>query len=117
MSQGSRYSDRNVLDEYKDMSITYTFGEVTEVIDHAKIMSWLKVNGSKVTVDKKQVREYVAGLASKYNTIYKKRKFKTHSGKTIEVEQKEYGYQIDQKKEVKQIVEDIKGKEAIYAKQ
>ena len=54
------------------MSITYTFGETTEVIDHAKIMSWLKVNGSKVTVDKKQVREYVAGLASKYNTIYKR---------------------------------------------
>lgn len=111
--QSSRYSDRDVLDDYKDMAITYTFGETMETVDHAKIMSWLKVNGSKVTVDKKQVQEYVAGLAAKYNTIYKKREFQTHDGKTIEVDQNEYGYQIDQEKEVEQIVADINGKEAV----
>ena len=113
LSQGGRQSKKDLLEDYKDMSITYTFGDKTEVVDHAKMMSWLNVNGSKVTVDKKQVQEHVAELALKYNTIYKKRTFQTHDGKTIEVDRNEYGYQIDQEKEVKQIVADIKGKEAV----
>lgn len=98
------------LDAYQDMAITYTFGDTTETADNAKIMSWLKVKGSKVTVDQQKVEEYVAELASKYNTKNKNREFQTHDGETIEIDRSEYGYQIDQEKEVQQIVSDIKGK-------
>lgn len=113
LSQGSRKSNTDVPEDYKDMSITYMFGDTTETVDHAEMMSWLNVNGSKVMVDKEKVAEYVKELASKYDTIYKKRSFQAHDGKTIEVDRNEYGYQIDQEKEAEQIVADITGKEAV----
>lgn len=111
--QTNEQSDSDVLNDYKAMSITYTFGDTTEVADNAKIMSWLKVSGSKVAVDEDKVQEYVTELASKYNTINKKREFQTHDGKMIKINTNEYGYKIDQEKEKMQIVADIEGKEAV----
>lgn len=113
LSQSKEQSDEDVLDDYKNMSITYTFGDTTETLENARILSWLKINGSEVTVDEKMVKEYVSELATKYNTGNKKRKFQTHDGETIEIERNEYGYQIDQEKEARQIIQDIKGKTAV----
>lgn len=110
LSQGSSVSNRDVLNDYKNVTITYTFGNTTEVIDNSEIMSWLKVSGSKVTVDEEKVQEYVTELASKYNTINRKRNFQTHDGKSIEIDTNEYGYQVDNDKEVQQIEADIEGK-------
>lgn len=110
LDQSNEQSDTNVLNDYKDTSITYTFGDTTEVVDNSMIMSWLKVSGSKVIINKEKVNEYVTELASKYNTINKKREFQRHDGKIIQIDTNEYGYQIDQEKEAQQIVADIKGK-------
>lgn len=103
----------DALNEYKDVSITYAFGDMTEVIDNAKIMSWLEVSSSKVIVDEGKVQEYVAELASKYDTVNKKREFQTHDRETIQLDTNEYGYQIDKEKEVQQILADIQGKAAV----
>lgn len=105
----------NPLDDYKNMSITYTFGDTTEVVDNSKIMSWLKVSGSKVTVDEKMVEEYVAELALKYDTVNKERTFQTSDGNNVAIssDRNEYGYQINQEEEKKQILTDIENNVAV----
>lgn len=102
-----------VLDDYKNMSITYLFGNKTEVLDSATIQSWLKVNGSEVNVDEEKVQEYVSELAAKYDTANKKRIFQTTGRETVTFNRSEYGYQIDQEKEKEQIIADIKSKSAV----
>lgn len=111
----------NPLDDYKNVSVTYTFGDTSEVLDNTTIMSWLKVKKSKVTVDEEKVKEYVAELASKYDTSYKKRTFQTHDGNVVEIDGNEYGYQIDQENEKQQLITDIQSKvpvqrELVYAR-
>lgn len=113
VSKGSKQSAKDEFHAYRNMSITYRFGDTTEVADNAKIMSWLKMNGSKVTFNEKKIKEYVSDLASKYDTINKKRAFRTHDGKMIDVDRNAYGYQIDQEKEVQQIISDLEGKAAV----
>ena len=102
--------EKEILKGYKNVSIIYTFGNKTQTLENKKIMTWLKVRDSKVVVSKKKVSKYVEKLASKYNTRHKRRKFQTMDGKTVTLDQNEYGYQIDQKKEVKKILKDIKKK-------
>lgn len=102
--------ESKILKNYKNVSITYTFGNTTQVLDNKEIMTWLKVRDSKVIVHKKKVQKYVEKLVAKYNTRHKRRKFKTTNGKTVILDQNEYGYQIDQEKEVKKIMKDIKKK-------
>ena len=72
------------------MSVTYTFGDTMEVVDNTKIISWLKVKKSQVTVNEEKVKEYVSELASKYDTNYIKRTFQTHDGNTVEIDGNEY---------------------------
>lgn len=108
-------NSKDPRDAYQNMSITYTFGDQTETVDQAKIRSWLKVSGSKVTIDEKKVEEYVAELASKYDTVNKERTFRTIDGNdiTIPASRNEYGYQIDQDGEKKQILTDIENNTAV----
>lgn len=106
-------TNEKLSDYIGKMSITYIFGNQTETVTNSKIASWLEVSGSEIRVNEEKIREYVMELASKYNTLNKKRKFQTYDGKIIEMDRSEYGYQIDQEKEVQQIIEDIKSKETI----
>ena len=52
----------------------------------------------QVTVDEGKISEYVKSLASKYNTAYTKRTFKTSYGPEVEVSGV-YGWRIDQQAE------------------
>ena len=101
------------LNDYKNVSITYTFGNTTETIDNSQIMSWLSIRNAKVVIDEDAIEEYVSELAAKYNTINKKRDFITSDGETVTLNRNEYGYQIDQENETKQILTDIKNKASV----
>jgi len=97
-------------EEFKDMNITYTFGSATEVLSGDTISQWVTVSDDlKVTLDEDKLKEYVANLASKYNTRYLGRSFKTTGGKTIKISaaKNEYGYTINQDSEIKQLKKDI----------
>ena len=95
--------------KYKGVSVTYTFGKETQVLDNATICSWLVISDESVSVDTAQAQEYIKNLATKYNTIYRPRSFTTTGGEAITIEGNEYGYRVDQEGELTQLLADIDG--------
>ena len=89
--------------------ITYTFGEDVIVLDGDKIYEWLifKENG-KIKIDENKVKEFVNSLGSKYDTIFRKRTFKTSYGKEIEIAEGDYGWWMNRGQEVKELIKLIK---------
>ena len=95
------------LSNYRNASVTYTFGETTEVLGSDVISSWIKVEGETISIDQAAAEEYVSNLAATYNTIYVPRTFHTSYGNDVTVSSNEYGFQIDQEAELAQLLKDI----------
>ena len=76
-------------------------------------MDWLTrdEDGNLVRDDSRwndEIRDYVASLADYVDTVNKKHKFKTHSGKVIKLNATGYyGWQIDQNAETAQLAKDL----------
>ncbi len=107
------------LNRYVNMTVTYTMGSKKEVLDGEQIHTWLSYADGQVVIDEGKISEYVKSLASKYNTAYSKRKFKTSYGPEVEVSGV-YGWRIDQQAEaaaLKEALEEGKDvtKEPAYA--
>lgn len=102
-----------VYNKYASMSITLNMGEgINETIDRKTIRSWVTIREDlSVSVDEEAIGSYVKQLAKKYNTAYTKRKFKTTSGKTVEISKGDYGWRINQSAEKKALIEMIKSGE------
>lgn len=97
------------MNSYLGAVITYEFGENREVVDASVISKWVKIKKKKMQVsfDEKAVKEYIKGLASKYDTRYRAKEFTTAKGNTVTVEGGNYGWQIDQEGEYKHLIKDI----------
>lgn len=67
----------------------------------------------KVLVDQEAVRKYVEGLAKEYNTLGKTRKFRSFSGKDIEVTGGDYGFAISIDGETEQLVKDLEANKEV----
>ncbi len=89
--------------------ITYTFGNEQVVLDGDTIYDWLifKKNG-KIKIDETKVKAFVDGIGSKYDTIFRGRRFKTSYGREIEIAQGDYGWWMNRSEEVRQIIDLIK---------
>lgn len=103
------------LNRYRNTTITYLFGDTTEVIDGNMICSWLIVDteNNSVQLSEEAIREYISQLATSYNTIYRDRTFTTTGGASIKLEHNEYGYRIDQDAEYEQLCADLGSGESI----
>lgn len=86
---------RDARNRYVNMTVTYTFGNTSEVLDGDTINQWLSAEGGQITLDREKIAEYVKDLGRRYNTAYKKRSFKTSYGQTVEVSGF-YGWRINQ---------------------
>ena len=116
---------RDAYNHLANASITYTFGDSTEVLDKSVIQNWLKFDekGQLLQDDgtfQQKAREYVASLAEKYDTVGTSRPFDTTSGRTVYVYGSAYGWKIDQEAETEQLVSDIRNgvqttREPIYS--
>lgn len=95
------------LDTYRSTTVTYTLGSSTEVIDGEKLEEWIQVKGDTVSLDQAAVKTYVEDLATKYNSIYTPRTFTTTGGNQVTISDNEYGFQIDQDAEYKQLLTDL----------
>lgn len=105
---------KDILDKYIASTVTYTFGDRTEILDKSIIHNWLKVNENlEVILDEKEVSDYVEKLASTYNTAGKTRDFVTSLGTTTKIGGGYYGWKIDNSKEVKKLIEIIKEGESV----
>ena len=102
------------MNEYLGASVTYTFGENTEVVDASVISQWLTTDENmNVTYNEEGVSQYVAGLAEKYDTYRKQRTFTSGSGNTVNVEGGDYGWKIDQAAEIEALEANISNKEVV----
>lgn len=103
------------------VTVTYQFGDQSEVLDNDRILSWLKEQeDGSVAIDEQQAKAFVKELAEKYDTAYTHRTFHTTAGRDIQITQGDYGWRIDQEAETKHLLELLAAKqsavcEPIYA--
>lgn len=89
-------AEASLEEKIASMQITYRFDDNTETLDGTTIADWLITLGDgSVSVNEAPAKEYVAGLASKYDTFGRNRSFKTHNGEQITVTGGDYGYWMD----------------------
>lgn len=101
------------LQSYADITITYRFGEHTEVLDGATISTWVTVDdGFQVELDQEKVADYVATLRKKYDTIFRPRTFKTSYGPEITIDSGDYGWWMNYTQEAKELAEMIENGES-----
>lgn len=104
----------DTMNEYLGASITYTFGDTTEVVDGAIISQWLTTDENMaVTYNEEGVAQYIADLAAKYDTYKKDRTFTSGNGNTVTVSGGNYGWRMDQATEIKALKASIAAKEVI----
>ena len=106
--QNKLTSLNNQLKKYRSTTVTYTFGDSTEVLDSQTIDSWITIDGENIGINEDSVRAYVENLANTYNTIYVPRTFHTSYGNDVTISDNEYGFRIDQDAETAQLLEDLK---------
>lgn len=92
------------LQNYMNVVITYTFGTEKEVLDKDTILSWITVDGDKVTFDRTLAEEYVASLRKKYDTIFRQRKFLTSYGEELTIDQGDYGWWMNTDQETEELI-------------
>ncbi len=87
-----------VANKYVNTTITYQFGDNTEVLDGSVISQWILVaDDLTVSLDKEQETAYISDLASTYDTKWKSRTLVSHSGETVTVPSGgNYGWRVNQ---------------------
>ena len=91
----------NKISRYCSARVEYQFGNATEVLDGTTIVGWIRYDAvtSTIYLDRDKIREYIAGLAEKYDTYQKPREFQTSSGDWVTVTGGNYGWLLDQEAE------------------
>lgn len=112
---------KDLLDKYTGLTITYSLGNNTEVIDGSKIHNWLRVNDKmEIIFDEEKIKNYIYKISSMFNTFEDTRDFVTTPKTTIKVSGGNYGWIVDNSKEIKDLIQTIKNgqstsKEPIYS--
>ena len=100
------------LQKCTGVTITYTFGNSTEILDGSTIADWLKTDGFEAELDREKVAEYVATLRKKYDTIFRSRTFQTSYGKEITIDSGDYGWWMNYTQEAAELAEMIENGES-----
>lgn len=105
-----------LVEDFKDVTITYTFGSQTEVLEGSEITNWIKVNEDlEIEIDEDKVAEFVNGLADQYDTRLRDRAFVADDGRIVHItpERNLYGYSINVDAEIAALEEDIYNRESV----
>lgn len=99
---------------YSAMTVTYQFGEDSEVINWDKLKKYLEYNPDTavLTLKTKWVLSYVQKLGKKYNTYGKTRKFKSTKDGTVKIQGGIMGWWINEDDTVKQLKKILKNKKS-----
>ena len=102
------------LNAYAKCVITYQIGDDTRTLDASEFGKWFKLDKKRKLVFRQdKVEEYVASLASTYNTCYDNKKLKTSYGPEVTISNSHYGWKVDEEAEKKQIIKEIKAGEPV----
>ncbi len=87
-----------VANQYASTTITYTFGDDTEIIDGSVNADRLLIDQEQsVSLDEAAMEAYISTLADAYDTKWKSRLLTTHAGTTVEVPSGgNYGWRMNQ---------------------
>lgn len=102
---------KNKANQHLDLKLKYDFGDRAELIDRSLLKDWIFVNGREMDVNSEKVKNYVVGLATKYDTFGKSRTFKTSSGNIINTNGGAYGWMTHRGKTTDALIEHIKAGE------
>lgn len=95
------------------VTITYQFGDQSEVLNGDRTHQWIVVNEEGVPdLDVTQIAAYVEELAVTYNTSNKAKTLKTSYGPTIQVSGGFYGWRINQAAETEALAAAVKSGES-----
>lgn len=106
---------------YVGVTVTYQFGDDTEVLDGDTIHTWMSEGEyGNVLLNEEAVADYVKTLAETYNTAYKAKTLKTSYGPTVTITRGNYGWRINQSAEAAALSEIIRSgtgqtREPIYS--
>lgn len=93
-----------MMNQIKDMTITYTFGEASEQLPGAMIATWLTGSADgQIGVSRETAAAYIASLAAKYDTAGTDRTLKSSSGRDVTVKGS-YGWRINQEAETAALI-------------
>ncbi len=102
-------------DDYHFGTVAYVWEGVSEeetrenlTVTGAMKKAWTLPDGG---YDEAAAKEWIAGVAEKYDTYKKPKKFITHDGKEVTLEDSSYGWQIDQAKSLKELMTALKEKD------
>lgn len=99
------------LNEAIDMNIEYEAGET---VSKEEMADWLDVaKDGTVSYDESKVEAFVAKMAKKYNTYGKDKTLQTSYDKQVKVPGGNYGWQIDEKAELKTLLSDLEAKKDV----
>ena len=94
----------DTMNQCREMTVTYTFGDQSEVLDAATICSWITgTSEGQIQFNMDQVRAYVKSLADKYDTVNTARTFHTATGRDVSVTGP-FGWKLDQAGEADALV-------------
>ena len=94
----------NVMNQCREMEITYVFGSQTEVLGGETICTWLTgTENGVISVDRAQAGAYIQTLKDKYDTAGRPRIFQTAAGREVEVTGP-YGWTINKEPETDDLI-------------
>lgn len=103
-----------LLNKYIASKITYTFTGGKEVLDGSTINNWITVNENlAISFDETKMKNYLAKVNDKYDTYGKQREFATSYGTTIKTSGGDYGWLVDRRGEVAELITIIKNGQTI----
>jgi len=103
-----------LLNKYIASKITYTFTGGKEVLDGSIIHNWLGVNENlSISFDENKIKDYLSKLNNNYDTYGKQREFITSLGTTLKISGGNYGWLVDRKGEVNDLILAIKSGQTI----
>ena len=103
-----------LLNKYISSKITYTFNGGKEVLDGSIINNWLRVNENlAILFDENEIKNYLSKLNNNYDTYGKQRNFVTSVGTTVKVSGGNYGWLVNRKGEVNDLILAIKDGQTI----
>ena len=95
------------VNTYMGTVLTFQFGDKTEIFDKEDIGPAIKIDKSFI------VKEFVTNMASTYDTQGGNWKFKTSYGDEVTVKGGDYGWKLDQDKELEEVMASIKAGEQV----
>lgn len=101
------------LEEVTNIRIVYVFGENQEVLDGDILHQYISVDSDgKVSLDTSFVEDFVASMRKKYDTIFRPRTFMTSYGEEVELEDGDYGWWMNYKKEEEVLTKMLENRES-----